>query len=590
MHTQFRLFGRALIAASLGVLAFTALAAGTPRPSDDAPHADTTSAICPAKKVSAHSRTRGASRTVTARRTNTVPTHVRVCDVAVEKDVVAVSGAPALNPPSVPLGATVTYRIRVALGPNSGSIAAKYLAVRDTTVSDDSLTNAPLVPVRVSGAIVGDDKDEVLEKGERWVYALNAYGAPVVQTAAACAGIVNSAKVTVAFGDTAPANNTATRTTSVSCAPDVAIQKSGPQTVTYGDTISYDVRITSVGDPLPITRAAIHVSDPAVSAAELVFFEELAGTGDGDDTLEPNEVWVYRLVEGAVVTSLADRCDPIINTATVMLAGETNVANNTSSVTTTVTCAVNLAIAKTTAKATYASGEAIVYTVTVRNTGQAPVPFGQIAVSDPTLPNLALVGAAPDVLAAGASVSYTGSRQTSAADCGNVVNTATVVLVGGSQMESTTADNVASAGVAVAGAACAPIAIGDPGTTLTITKLGPPSSQARAGVRYTLRITNTGAAVARNVLVRDPIPSGMTVARVPSNATLLKQQVGWSIGDLQPGQSTTVSVLLRAQRNISRRICNVGFASATNAAEVQSRSCTRFARVAGVVRLPRVTG
>lgn len=590
MHTRFRLFGHALLAASLGVVAFAALAAATPRSSDDSPHTDKKSAMCAGTKATVHNRVSRSARASAAYRTKTLPRHVRACDVVIEKDVVAVSGTPSLNPPSVPFGATVTYRIRIALGSSSGSIAAKHLTVTDTTVSDNSLTNASLVPVRSSGAIVGDDKDGVLEKGERWVYALNAYGTPVVQAATACADIVNSAKVTVALGDTVPANNSATRTTAVSCAPDVAIHKSGPQSATYGDTIAYVLRVTSVGDPLPINRADIHVTDPAVSSAELVFFEEVAGTGDGDDKLEPNEAWSYRLAEGGIVTRLADRCGPITNTASVSLVGDPNVVNNTGAVTTDVVCALDLAIAKTTPKTTYAAGEAIVYTVTVRNTGQAAVPFGQIAVSDPTLPNLALVGSAPEALAAGASVAYTGTRQTSAGDCGTVVNTATVVLVGGTQPESTTVDNTASVSVVVAGAACASGVIGDPGTTLTIKKVGPASSRVRAGVRYTLRITNTGSAVARNVIVRDPVPSGMTVAKVPSNARLLKQQVRWNIGDLQPGQSTTVSVLLRAQRNISGRICNIGFASATNATEVRSRACTRFAKIAGVVRLPRVTG
>ena len=985
-----------------------------------------------------------------------MPIHVANCDVAIEKDVVAVSGTTSLNPASTPFDATLGYRIRVFLGPNSAPVAADQLAVSDTTVSDTLLTNAPLVPVLASGRIVGDDGDNVLEQGERWVYALNATGTPVVQIATTCADVVNSAKVAVTGGDTDLTNNKATRTTPVACVPDIAIEKSGPATVNFGDTITYTVDVSNVGDPLPIARADLHVTDPAVAGVTELEFASVV-TGDADTLLEQGDVWRYKLAGGGAVTIPGDVCGPIDNTAivaavsgetnvadnqstvTTMVActpdiavtksgpaevekgatitytvdvtsvgdplpirradvhvtdpavagttalefssvvtgdadtlleqgevwryeragggavilpastcgniantalvetvtGETNLANNTSSVTTfvrcpdytvvktpgaasvpfsagtvswsvevtntgnvdltnpvladatvtlaspssslggeddpavfqkgevltytgteqiadrcgpientvsatvqygqvqiaraatatttvvctpniaitksgpptvdfggtisyavtvtsvgdplpipradihvtdpavagttelvfssetngdgdtllepgetwtyslpdapltlaanqctpidntaivaqltgetdstdnqsTVTtnviCTLNLTLAKTSDKATYAAGESITYTVTVTNTGQSAVPFaaiqvsdptlpglalvgeppvelasgqsatytgtrqttpadcgsvpntatvvlnvdaqettlqdnsathtvtvtcttdiaivkradkatyapgetitysvtvtniGQLAiafsaiqVSDPTLPNLTLVGTAPQALAPGEILTYTGSRQVTAANCGQVPNTATVALVGDVPTETTTANNTSSLSVAVAGPACSPTVVvaGDQATGLSITKVGPKSSQVRKAVRYTLRITNTGPVAARNVIVRDPVPSGMTVAKLPVNATFSKGQVRWSIGDLQPGQSVRVEVLLRAERNVTRRICNVGFASGSNAPEVNARACTRFLKVGRTIRVPVVTG
>ena len=985
-----------------------------------------------------------------------MPIHVGNCDVAIEKDVVAVSGTTSLNPASTPFDATLGYRIRVFLGPNSAPVAADQLAVSDTTVSDTLLTNAPLVPVLASGRIVGDDGDNVLEQGERWVYALNATGTPVVQIATTCADVVNSAKVAVTGGDTDLTNNKATRTTPVACVPDIAIEKSGPATVNFGDTITYTVDVSNVGDPLPIARADLHVTDPAVtSATELEFsavvtgdadtllekgevwryvlagaqpvtlaagvcapidntaivaavsgetnvadnqstvttmvactpdiavtksgpaevekgatitytvdvtsvgdplpirradlhvtdpavagttalefssvvtgdadtlleqgevwryepagggavilpastcgniantalvetvtgetnlanntssvttfvrcpaytvvktpgaasvpfsagtvswsvevtntgnvdltnpvladatvtlaspssslggeddpavFQKgevltytgteqiadrcgpientvsatvqygqvqiaraatatttvvctpniaitksgpptvdfgatisyavtvtsvgdplpipradihvtdpaVAGTtelvfssetnGDGDTLLEPGETWTYSLPD-APLTLAANQCTPIDNTAIVaQLTGETDSTDNQSTVTTNVICTLNLTIAKTSDKATYAAGESITYTVTVTNTGQSALPFaaiqvsdptlpglalvgeppvelasgqsatytgtrqttpadcgsvpntatvvlnvdaqettlqdnsathtvtvtcttdiaivkradkatyapgetitysvtvtniGQLAiafsaiqVSDPTLPNLTLVGTAPQALAPGEILTYTGSRQVTAANCGQVPNTATVALVGDVPTETTTANNTSSLSVAVAGPACSPTVVvaGDQATGLSITKVGPKSSQVRKAVRYTLRITNTGPVAARNVIVRDPVPSGMTVAKLPVNAAFSKGQVRWSIGDLQPGQSVRVEVLLRAERNVTRRICNVGFASGSNAPEVNARACTRFLKVGRTIRVPVVTG
>ena len=584
----------------------------------------------------------------------------------------------------VPFGAgSVSWSVAVT---NTGNVDLAIPALTDVTVA----LNGP------SSSLGEGDDPAVFQKNEVLTYS------GTEQIAGRCGEIANTVSAKLLYGEV-QIERANTATTTVACIPDLAIQKAGPQSVNFGDTISYLVNVTSVGDPLPVARADIHVTDPAVSGEELIFFEEVVGTGDGDDMLETNEVWTYRLAGGGAVTLPANRCAPIDNTALVALAADVNAANDQSSVSTsvlctlnlsiaktsdkttyaagqtitytvtvtntgqaavlfsaiqvsdpslpslalvgqapaelapgasltytgtrttsiadcgtvpntvtvalgldaqettvadntathnvTVTCTLNLAIAKSADKASYAPGEVISYTVTVHNTGQLPVPFGQIAVSDPTLPNLTLVGTAPATLAVGASVSYTGTRQASAADCGNVVNTATVGLVGGAQAESTTVDNTASVTVGVAGGACNPVVIaGEQATTLSITKLGPKSSQVRRAVRYTLRITNTGASVARNVIVRDPVPSGMTVAKLPANATLSNRQVRWSIGDLQPGQSVTFSVLLRAERNVTRRICNVGFSSAGNAPEVSSRACTRFVKVVRRVLLPKVTG
>ena len=584
---------------------------------------------------------------------------------------------------------------RVPFGAGSVSWSVAVTNTGNVDLAVPALTDATVTLAGPSSSLGDADDPAVFQMREVLTYT------GTEQIAGRCGDIANTVSAKLLYGEVT-IDRGDTSKTSVVCIPDIAIHKSGPQSVNFGDTIPYTVNVTSVGDPLPVARADIHVTDPAVAGtAELEFFAEVSG--NADTLLETGEVWQYRLAGAVEPTLRADRCAPIDNTAIVAHVADGNPANDQSRVTTNVICTLNVGITKTSDKATYAAGETITYTVTVTNTGQAavpfsaiqvadpslpgltlvgqapaelapnatltytgtratsiadcgvvpntatvalnleapettlddntvshnvtvmctlnlaiaksadkasylpgevitytvtvhntgqlPVPFAQIAVSDPTLPNLALIGAAPTTLAVGASVSYTGTRQATAADCGNVVNKATVSLVGTVQAESVTTDNDASVTVRVAGGACTPVVItGDQATTLTMTKAGPKSSQVRTAVRYTLRITNTGASVARNVIVRDPVPSGMTVAKLPVNATLAKRQVRWSLGDLQPGQSATVSVLLRAERNVTRRICNTGFASATNASEVRSRACTRFAKIAGVVRLPRVTG
>jgi uncharacterized repeat protein (TIGR01451 family) len=869
-----------------------------------------------------------------------LPISVGNCDVAIEKDVVKVEDASVDNPATVPYGSVLQYRVRVFLGAGSAPIPASLLSVTDTSISDNTLDNAPLAPVIANGDIVGDaNGNEILEAGEKWVYALNSEGAPVVQVAASCEDVVNSAKVAVTGGDTNPANNHATRTTGVVCTPDLVIDKWGPESVDFADTITYGitVRHTDASDPLGIPVQSVtdqvganagvvlsllsgddgdgllekgevwtygkdgkpmtvtpetcddvvntvtlaasmdtnaenntdSVTTKVVCRPDLVIdksapdsvnfgetitygvkvshapgsdplaipidsvMDELAGqsavalslqsgddgngkldmgetwtfgTGDGPVTYTPatcddvvntvtlaasmdtnaendsdsvttkvvckpdlviekyadveqvdfggkitytikvrhtaasdplsipvdsvtdklgdataveltlaggdtngnslldkGETWTYGLKDGPV-THTADRCAPVMNTVTLYAYGDTNSRNNTDSVTVPVTCTLDIGIAKTsdeddyvpgdtinytitvtntgqsaipfdqivvsdptlpqltpvnppaelasgesvtftgsravttadcgqvrntataslvldgqvveetdatnntahrdvTVKCTldiaiaksadkpsYAPGETINYTLTVTNTGQLPIPFAAIKVSDPTLPALTLSGAAPQALAPGQALVYTGARQVTAAQCGQVVNTATVTLTGDLQAEVTLLNNTASVAVAVAGAACNPVVIGEVNTKIAIRKVGPRKGKVKQAVAYTILVTNTGATVAKNVMVVDPLPAGMVIAKRPANATFNKGRLTWTVGDLEPGQSVTLRVLLRTDVNLTRTRCNVATASASNAPTVRGRACTRFTKVLGATIVPRVTG
>ena len=115
---------------------------------------------------------------------------------------------------------------------------------------------------------------------------------------------------------------------------DVAITKTAPTAVELGATIPYSVTVTNVGN-VAVTRADLHVTDPALTVGELVRFA--AAIGDLDALLEPGEAWEYRLPGGVALTAVATSCSPVQNTASVKpIPGETNVGDNTATVSTTV--------------------------------------------------------------------------------------------------------------------------------------------------------------------------------------------------------------------------------------------------------------
>jgi uncharacterized repeat protein (TIGR01451 family) len=257
-----------------------------------------------------------------------------------------------------------------------------------------------------------------------------------------------------AEGDTNPANDADEVTTQVVCRPDLEIDKRADvESVAFGGTVTYGVAVrhTAASDPLAI--GVQEVSD-ALGAATPVALVPTGGDTDGDQLLDKGETWTYGVSAGegtAPFTATATGCGPLVNTVTLTAEGDTDPANNTDSVTTPVICTLDVGIAKSAANASSTPGETIVYTITVTNNGQAAIPFGQIEVTDAMLADLAPVNP-PAVLESGQSVDFTGTRAVTIADCGQIVNTASVRLVvdGRQVAEVDATNNQASATVPVA--------------------------------------------------------------------------------------------------------------------------------------------
>lgn len=97
--------------------------------------------------------------------------------------------------------------------------------------------------------------------------------------------------------------------------------------------------------------------------------------------------------------------------------------------------------------------------------------------------------------------------------------------------------------------------------TLTIDKSGPETATLNSDVTYNVVVKNTGTAIARNVVVTDPVPDGFT-----------GQPVTVNVGDLGPGQSRTIPVTLKAAKR--GKFCNTATANSSNAGKVSDDACT----------------
>jgi uncharacterized repeat protein (TIGR01451 family) len=106
---------------------------------------------------------------------------------------------------------------------------------------------------------------------------------------------------------------------------------------------------------------------------------------------------------------------------------------------------------------------------------------------------------------------------------------------------------------------CAATVVGK--ATLTIRKSGPEYATLGSDVTYTVVVSNTGSAVARNVVVTDAVPDGMG-----------GQPVSVNVGDLPPGQSKTIPVTFKANKR--GKLCNTAVANSSNAGKVEAEACT----------------
>lgn len=66
-------------------------------------------------------------------------------------------------------------------------------------------------------------------------------------------------------------------------------------------------------------------------------------------------------------------------------------------------------------------------------------------------------------------------------------------------------------------------------------------------MEYDIIVTNTGDAVARNLVVEETLPAGATVGSASNNGTFSAGRVVWNLPELAPKQSQTVKVTLQPQ-------------------------------------------
>lgn len=110
---------------------------------------------------------------------------------------------------------------------------------------------------------------------------------------------------------------------------------------------------------------------------------------------------------------------------------------------------------------------------------------------------------------------------------------------------------------------CGTTMVGTP--ALAIDKSGPATARLGDSVTYNIVVKNTGSAIAKNVVVTDPVPEGYSHANGQPELSL-------NVGDLAAGQSKALTATFKANKR--GKVCNVATATSSNAGKVSDDACT----------------
>ena len=398
----------------------------------------------------------------------------------------------------------------------------------------------------------------------------------------------------LAVGVGAALNNAAslTRLTQIS-GPDVATDPAAVDLQTtdvlrIADFSTLPAALRSVVSQLCKATVSVtkSVDKPVVLAGtEVTWTVNLKNTGDValanvtvDDAVAPgcNKVIpVLAVNESATITCTSTVAQDTTNTAVVTALDPLERPVGPVSATASVdVIAPAIGVTKAVDRSTVEKGSTVTYTITVTNTGDAAL--SNVSVSDPSTPACDhVIGQ----LAAGASTSYT---------CTATINadTTNVAIASGTDPLGNTLTKSANTSVTVTTGGV----IGGQQTTLSIDKRGPSTAQSGAVIAYTIKIKNTGAVTAENVVMRDKIPTSLSLVKRPAGVQLSKGVIVVKIGTLAPGASKTIKLQFRIDRRASGVQTNTASASASNARTVRDSAKTRIVLVGGSLVIPGVTG
>ena len=480
-------------------------------------------------------------------------------------------------------GSQVTYTMTVV---NNGPSAATNVTVVDTLPA--GLTFVSATGGTVTAPVGGNQQVSVavgnLASGATATVTILA---TVGQGAAASltnTATVSSTESTAGF-DTNPANNTDTETTATQGTIDLVVTKSdSADPAAPGNTLTYTILVQNSG---PSDATLVTLNDNLPDGIQITSATSTVGTvtipASAQDTTAANNddltVNIGNLANGAsatitvVATILGATRGTLTNVATAATGNtaltDSNPANNSDTETTLLTPSIDLAVTKTDSADPVIAGNQLTYTIVVTNNGPSQatnvsltdtLPTGVTFVSGTSTTGATVTAAALasglnlGTLNSGATATVTVLVGVAGATRGTLTNTATVAAT---ETDSNTANNTATATTTVNGSVDVGIVKTDSSDPVV----------AGGTLTYTITVTNNGPSTATNVVVSDPLPTGLTftsgTATNGGTVTNANNTVTATIPTLASGASATITVVTAVSATATGTLTNIATVDTT---------------------------
>jgi uncharacterized repeat protein (TIGR01451 family) len=362
--------------------------------------------------------------------------------------------------------------------------------------------------------------------------------------------ITNQASVSSAVADPNAADNSASATTTVNPAADLALTKTGePDPALVGQQLTYTLEVVNTG---PQSAGGVQVTDNLPGGVTFGSATPSQGSCSQSSGTITCALGTIANTDSASVEIKVTPQSPgtLTNQANVTSTlADPDSANNSATAGTTVDPAVDLSLTKADSPDPVLAGQLLTYTLTAHNAG--PSDATNVQVND-TLPanvtfdsatpsqgsclqSLGVVTCALGTLTNGQSETVDVKVRPQAA--GQITNQASV---SSDAFDGNAQDNSASASTTV-----------NPAADLSLTKTDSPDP-VLAGqlLTYTLTAHNAGPSDATGIQVGDTLPANVTFdSATPSQGSCSESSgtVGCALGTLASGASATVDVKVRPQ-------------------------------------------
>jgi uncharacterized repeat protein (TIGR01451 family) len=313
-----------------------------------------------------------------------------VIDLKIIKDIIAVNGVASLNPANVPIGATLTYRIRYL---NAGTLPQTGVVLSDVVPAQISTACASISNVAGSATAASNtcpaasstitfNIPSVLKSGQGGAVTFDLKLAGSVGNTA-----TNTAKLVTTQNSVGVTSSVATTLLALS---DLTITKSHVGNFSLGQVgAQYTITASNVGQIA--TSGLVTVTDnlPADLTATAASGTGWTCTVGAPTVCTRNDVLAAGASYPPIILTVNvsnQAITPLINSVTVSGGGEANTANNTATDSTTISNVANLTITKNDAKITTVADDTNIYTITVTNNG--PSVANGAVVTDPAVAGL----------------------------------------------------------------------------------------------------------------------------------------------------------------------------------------------------------